>query len=529
MAFDPNKWQSEHRSPDADTAATDPATTPWYNDPAVEFAGALPQGLLDYAEGPVQAAEHYIPGVRSVVNAIPGVGALRQYRQWTGSTLPGQLGELGGNIAGAALAGPLGEIADASSLPRVVQAARAGWNAMGAGTRGLLAGGASSAAMPVSDPNAGFTGQKLAQLGLGGLLGSWLGGVAGRQAERVSQRAGEEAKNRIAELSTTAAADVPRRTTMEWWKRALGLIGKESEAPAELGPHTSDEVRGIISERRNNLLSRMSFNADPYSMMADRSRLALDEIRASAPDKADWNEIIERPMSGVMTGKRLSDYLSDIGARAEILARQARADPKVSTELYQQVRALRRAQSFIEDRAIGDNPTLRHAWRNTNKSYNMWSIGNDVTGASKEHIASPKDLQHEWEQRQTNEGYSGDVDPWNRVTKKWLQDQHTAHAATYPKIPESKMTPTRPPTTPAEAGVTRALLHSLLYGARVPGAWGWAHALSGTTHDPGGLYGLALRAGQHPATTGAVAGRATSAAAPLFTLDVTAPRPDNGQ
>lgn len=262
------------------------------------------------------------------------------------------------------------------------------------------------------------------------------------QQEKDHQAAVAQAQRDATARGKEAQEAVPGATVREWWKEALKPTGDEGHAPLDLSPETTADVRDRIANRLNTLRSKMTFQ--PSKAIADRLGAQKDATsRELDPnDRGKWDatylDLIGQPLAGErpMTGKRLADYVSQIGKRAEDLVDAGR---------YAEARGLWRIQDIIEDEATAGNKDLRRDLNNAKRGYQLWSIGNDAIKARKGGQATPADIVAAWERRQGTAAYGADKNPENVRLKRWLETQRRAHQEPSPPTPAEV---TRPP--PAE-------------------------------------------------------------------------------
>lgn len=241
------------------------------------------------------------------------------------------------------------------------------------------------------------------------------------QAQRDAKARAEEAKEKV-----------PGDTVRQWWKEALTPTGDQGHAPLELSPETTAGVRDRIATRLNTLRSKMTFQ--PSEAIAKRLGVEKDKTSQELDpnDRGKWDatylDLIGQPLAGdrPMTGKRLADYVSQIGKRAEDLVDAGR---------YTEARGLWRVQNIIEDEASKGDQALRRDLGNAKRGYQLWSIGNDAIKARKGGQATPADLVAAWERRQGTAAYGADKNPENVRLKRWLEQQRKAHQEPPPPTP----------------------------------------------------------------------------------------------
>lgn len=262
------------------------------------------------------------------------------------------------------------------------------------------------------------------------------------QQEKDHQAALAQAKTEATARGKEAQEAVPGDTVRQWWREALKPTGDEKFAPTELSPEATAEVQGRIAARLNALRNKMIFQ--PTKTVSDRLGAVKDATAKELDpnDRGKWEatylDLVGQPLAGEreMTGKRLADYVSQIGKRAEDLVDAGR---------YAEARGLWRVQDVIEDQATAHDPALRRDLNNAKRGYQIWSIGNDAIKAKKGGQASPADIVGAWERRQGTARYGSDTNPENVRLKRWLETQRRAHQEPPPPTPEKV---TRPP--PAE-------------------------------------------------------------------------------
>lgn len=324
-----------------------------------------------------------------------------------------------------------------------------------------------------------------------------------RFEEAKDQRAEQRYRQQVAAQTATAARQaVPRTTAQEWWREALTPIGEEGRAPTSIGPQSSGQVQRIIGDRLNAVHRQMSFTADPSFGTAIRD---LTSQTLNAANRDSWeqifNESVMQPIlktRGSMTGQDYADYVMDLGSRIEELSRRIRSEDMPESrrsDLTKMRNALRSTYNAIEDQAQG-TPELKAELKNARRAYNLWSIGNNSTGAKWGGEMDPGDLAHEWESRQGQAAYSAEMTPGhptydaeNARLKGWLETQRQAHldrpAPPAPQPPltrpgewELKQPPTltlpATPTAESKAGLLPAAARALTHG----GLWHYGGPVS---------------------------------------------------
>jgi hypothetical protein len=251
-----------------------------------------------------------------------------------------------------------------------------------------------------------------------------------------------KAQREASQRGKAAQEAVPGETSLAWWREALTPIGEADRAPTELSPEAGAQVQTIIGGRLNQLRSQMTFQ--PSAQIAKRLGAVKDATAKEIDpnDRGRWEatylDLIGQPLAGerLMTGRRLADYVSQIGKRAEDLVDAGR---------YAEARGLWRIQDIIEDEASAGNATLRQELGNAKRSYQIWSIGNDAMKARYGGEANPEDIAAAWEKRQGTAKYGADTNPENVRLKRWLEQQRRAHRAPPPPTPAEVARPEPPP------------------------------------------------------------------------------------
>jgi hypothetical protein len=186
------------------------------------------------------------------------------------------------------------------------------------------------------------------------------------------------------------------------------------------------------------------------------------------PPTGMWaDQVLDKLKKGPLTGRDLTNYIRDLGNKANQLATRARAiapGAPERTDLELQATALRQVQDTIIGHAAG-SPEDKLALEQARKAYMMWGIGDDAAKASRNGIATPAQLVTAMTKRLGEARFKQAlIDPSSpfHETATWLQSQVGAHTVRIPSAsdvrarqgkPPEKL-PARPPPIPKPAART---------------------------------------------------------------------------
>jgi hypothetical protein len=292
MPFDPDQYlKDQGYDPDAQVSS-----------PAAAFASALgtaaeaaPQGVLDIPESIYQWGEK--AGLPRPTG--PVADWLRQYRNWAGSTGPGQVGETVGNVAGF-MAG--GEAADALGLAaRVPGAVTRLLEQYPRWATTLKTGAQSTIARPTDSTSLpDFLKQKAEDFGLGAILGRILGRpiqraahdeVADANKDSIAQHAADVANTRQANEIAARVARQDTATDVETVRRANEA--QTARHQANVSATRQANAADIAAARQANKADAetharvVATEKEQHQALSEAQQAHHDQIRQQAQDTAD--------------------------------------------------------------------------------------------------------------------------------------------------------------------------------------------------------------------------------------------------